>query len=169
MSDAPIFTFPSKLEPSGHRLWSFHFPVQPEVSAHFKAQGNLRVWCSINGTEAFQCALTAAGKGKYVITVNKSRQKQHALTEGSSAELMLQEDNSRYGLPFPEELEAVLADDAEGHRLLHELSPGKLRTLLYLAAQGKDSDERIRRAVCIIEHLKRFNGKINYKLLHAEL
>jgi uncharacterized protein YdeI (YjbR/CyaY-like superfamily) len=67
---------------------------------------------------------------------------------------------------MPEELAELLAQDEEGDRLFHALTPGKLRTLLYLVGQPKSSDIRLHRALVVVEHLKTNQGKIDYKKLN---
>ena len=70
---------------------------------------------------------------------------------------------------MPEELAAVLADDPEGDKIFHALTAGKLRTMLYVISQGIDSDDRIWRAVQVIEHIKKRAGKIDFKALYQDL
>ena len=84
-------------------------------------------------------------------------------------EVGLRKDESEYGLPMPEELDELLKQDETGNRLFHALTPGKLRTLLYIAGQPKTSDVRLRRAIAIVEHLKSNDGKINYRQLNEEM
>ena len=70
---------------------------------------------------------------------------------------------------MPEEMAEVLAQDEEGNRLFHALSPGKQRTLLYYAGQPKTSDTRLKRAVVFVEHLKANKGKIDFKQLNLDM
>jgi uncharacterized protein YdeI (YjbR/CyaY-like superfamily) len=101
--------------------------------------------------------------------VNKKIRDQLGLKPGSPAQVSLRKDESEYGLPMPEELAEVLAQDEEGNRLFHALTPGKLRTLLYIVGHVKNTDARIGRAFIIVEHLKANNGKIKYRQLNEEL
>ena len=68
-----------------------------------------------------------------------------------------------------EELAELLAQDEEGNRLLHALTPGKIRTLLYIVGQPKTSDTRLHRALVVVEHLKANKGKIDYKQLNVSV
>ncbi len=68
-----------------------------------------------------------------------------------------------------EELAELLAQDEEGNRFFHALTPGKLRTLLYIVGQPKNSDIRLHRALAIVEHLKMNQGKIDYKTLNISI
>ena len=88
---------------------------------------------------------------------------------GSKVSVKLCKDESEYGLPMPEELAELLAQDEEGDRLFHALTPGKIRTLLYIIGQPKNSDDRLHRALAVVEHLKMYKGKIEYKQLNLRI
>jgi uncharacterized protein YdeI (YjbR/CyaY-like superfamily) len=70
---------------------------------------------------------------------------------------------------MPPELAELLAQDDEGDRLFHALTPGKIRTLLYMVGQPKNSELRLHRALVVVEHLKQHQGKIDYKQLNLSL
>lgn len=161
------FHFNSVLEESTNKLWGCHFVVPKFVSDAIITQGEARrVVCTLNENLEYQCALLPRGDGSFVITVNKKSQTKLGLKIGSKINVSLQKDESEYGLPMPEELAELLAQDEEGNRYLHDLSPGKLRTLLYMVGQPKNSDVRLHRALVVVEHLKRNRGKIDYKQLN---
>jgi hypothetical protein len=163
-------SFSSVLEKSDNKLWGCHFVV-PAWALAAMSEGNeeRRVVCTLNGKATYQCAMLPFGNGIYVITVNKKLQTQLKLAIGAKVEVTLRKDDSEYGLPMPEELAELLRQDDEGDRLLHALTPGKIRTMLYLAGQPKNSGTRLRRAVAIVEHLKENGGKIDFKKLNEKL
>ncbi len=162
--------FPSILEESTNKLWGCHFAVPPIVADTLIAQReDRRVVCVLNEKTTWQCAMLPRGDGTFLITVNKKIQKDLGLKIGSPVQISLHPDDSEYGLPMPEVLAEVLAQDAEGNRFFHALTPGKLRTLLYIVAQVKNTDARINRSFAIVEHLKAHGGKINYRQLNEAL
>jgi hypothetical protein len=162
--------FNSVLEESTNRLWGCHFAVPNIVAeALITAEEGKRVVCTLNEKITYQCALLPRGDGTHLITVNKKIQTQLGLKIGSKVHVSLQKDESEYGLPMPEELAELLAQDEEGNRLLHALTPGKLRTLLYMVGQPKNSDIRLHRALAVVEHLKANKGKIDYKQLNLSV
>lgn len=164
------FQFSSPLEAANSKLFNWQLRVPPEVTAAFLASPTQRrVVCVLNGQEPHQCALTPIGAGVYVIKVNQGRIKKLGLQEGGAVVTELFPDDSKYGLPMPDEMAAVLEEDTEGDKLFHALPAGKLRTLLYVVSQGIDSDDRLWRSVQILEHLKRRAGKIDYKALHQDI
>lgn len=164
-----VFQFSSRLEESGNKLWGFHFPV-PDLVAKSLIQGDdRRVMCLLQGKIEYQCALLPKGDGSFLVMVNKKTRDKLGLKPGSPVTVQLRKDDSQYGLPMPEELEEVLRQDETGHRLFHALTPGKIRTLLYIAGQPKNQDIRLRRALAIVEHLKNNAGNINYRQLNEEM
>lgn len=165
-----VLHFQSVLESSDNKLWGAHFQVPSIIAgALMEGRDNRRVVCRLNDRVEYQCALLPFGDGKLVITVNKKNQQLLKLRAGSTLQVSLRPDNSEYGLPMPEELKELLAQEEEGNRYFHALTPGKIRTLLYIAGQPKNSETRLRRAIAIVEHLKKTQGKIDYKLLNQEL
>lgn len=166
--DSPYYQFTSIIQASGNNLWGFHFVVPVSVAQVFM-DGDKRVVCTLNdGAAEYQCALLPKGDGILVIVVNKKICTRLRLKPGSSVQVSLRKDDSQYGLPMPEELAELLLQDEEGDRLFHALTPGKQRTLLYIIGNFKSSERRLHKAVIIIEHLKKNQGKINYRQLNED-
>ncbi|MCY7328407.1 MAG: DUF1905 domain-containing protein [Saprospiraceae bacterium] len=158
--------FTSTLEESTNKLWGCHFAIPPMVAGVLIEQReDRRVVCTLHEKTAYQCAMLPRGDGTFLITVNKKIQKELGLKIGSRVQVSLHPDESEYGLPMPEEMAEVLAQDEIGNRLFHALTPGKLRTLLYIVGKPKDADARVHLALLIVEHLKANHGKINYRQL----
>ena len=169
MQPEQIIEFSASLEISTNKLWGAHFAI-PSWAADFFADANdKRVVCTLNEITTYQCAMLPKGDGSWLITVNKKIRDQHKLKEGSRFSVKLVKDESEYGLPMPEEMAEVLVQDAEGNRIFHSLTPGKIRTLLYIAGQVKSSEKRIHRALAIIEHLKKNDGHIDFRQLNDDL
>lgn len=164
-----VFHFTSVIEESTNKLWGSHFAVPDLIARSLTDGDDRRVVCLLNGKIEYQCALLPRGDGSFLIMVNKKTRDKLGLKPGSGVEVALRKDESEYGLPMPEELAELLRQDEEGNRLFHALTPGKLRTLLYIAGQPKNSEIRLRRALNIVEHLKKNGGKINYRQLNEEM
>ena len=161
--------FKAIIENFNTKLWSYHLKVPHLVAKHFLEQGVKRVVCTLNKTVELQCAIMSAGDGVYFILINKKIRDQLKLKEGSKVEVHLTKDESEFGLPFPVELEEVLAQDKAGKEYFDKLTPGKQRNIIHAAGQVKNPDLRIQRAMVLIEHLKKNKGKIDFKQLTAEL
>lgn len=161
--------FNSVMEESTNKLWGAHFVVPNAVAKTLIDGDDRRVVCILNEKIEYQCALLPKGDGSFLITVNKKIRDKLGLRPGSRVSVSLRKDDSEYGLPMPEELAELLAQDETGNRLFHALTPGKLRTLLYIVGQPKNSDARLTRALAVVEHLKMNGGKIDYKKLNTDL
>ncbi len=147
--------------------WVF-LVITREIANKFPTDGkSRRVVCQINNGEPFQCAILPWGEIFYII-VNKKRRDAIGVEIGDTVNVTLTEDESKYGLPMPEEFKEVLNQDPEGDKLFHSLTAGKQRSILYLLGNVKDIDNRIHQALIIVEHLKE-HGKIIDKELYEEL
>ncbi|HUR99426.1 MAG TPA: YdeI/OmpD-associated family protein [Pyrinomonadaceae bacterium] len=162
--------FKTKLIQSPGYESGWHFiHVEAKIGTKFeKRDGSRRVVCTINGTERFQCALLP-WDGKFAIIVNKLKRTRLKIGNGDQITVELALDESKYGLPMPEELEEVLNQDPDGDKLFHSLTAGKQRSVLYFIGKIKDVDRRIHAALIFLEHLKKNDGKILNKELQSEL
>jgi hypothetical protein len=148
--------------------WHF-LVVSREIVAKFGFEGkSKRIVCSINGAEGFQCALLPSGDTFYII-VNKKKRDALGIAAGETVSVELVRDESKYGLPMPEELQEVLNQDPEGDRLFHALTAGKQRSLLYFIGKINDIDKRIHQALIVVEHIKENEGRIVERKLKEEL
>ena len=137
--------------------------------ADFGFKGNLRrVICTLNGTERFNCSLFPS-KGDYFITLSKQLRKRLGVEVGDPVMIELIKDESKYGMPMPEEFAEVLRQDGDGDRLFNKLSPGDQRLMLKLIVFVKGVDRRIVRALIGIELLKRSDGKFDYHTQYAAM
>ena len=162
-------TFTTALANFESNLWGFHIVVQEAQAQPFIEGNDRRVVCMLNGSVEFQCALMPKGDGHFFINVNKKTRDKLKLHLGSVVEVSLRKDESEFGLPMPEELAEILAQDEAGNGHFRNLTPGKQRTLLYIAGQPKTSDTRLKRAVVLMEHLKVNKGKIDFKQLQLDM
>lgn len=148
--------------------WHF-IPVPAKVGEKFeKKNGTRRVVCTLNGSLSFQCALIPYD-GDYTVIVNKEKRGRLKIVAGDKVTVELKQDDSKYGLPMPEEFREVLNQDPEGDEAFHSLTAGKQRSMLYFIGKIKDIDKRIHAALVFIEHIKKNDGKIIQDQLQAEL
>lgn len=148
--------------------WHFLL-VERKIADKFQFEGkSKRVVCFINGGQGFQCALMPWGETFYTI-VNKTKRDAAGIVAGDTVDVILEQDESKYGLPMPDEFAEVLRQDPSGDKMFHALTAGKQRSILYALSKPKDIDVRIHQSLLIIEHLKENDGKIIDKLLYEEL
>lgn len=150
-------------------VWSVGILIPNDIAEKFINGGDKRVIAEVGSLKPFHCALMSTGDGHWFILLNKERRKELGVAEGERISLSLKKDKSKYGMEMPRELEEVLVQDEWGDRLFHELTPGKMRNIIHYVSQVRSSDIRIRRALVIIEHLKKNQGEIDYKALAEEM
>ena len=164
-----IKKFTAILNSSDNKLWGAHFEVPVKIAESLCSKESRRVVCRLNNAVEFQCGILRGVRSKYVITVNKKIRTQLKIKTSDKLSIELHPDESEYGLPISEELAEALKLDDEGSQHFHALTPGKQRTLIYIASNVKNTDLRIARALAIIDHLKENNGIINYKKLNSSI
>ncbi|MEO1262301.1 MAG: DUF1905 domain-containing protein [Bacteroidota bacterium] len=161
--------FTSVLAKFDSPLWGFHVKVPENVMACFLKENHKRVVCTLNGAVTFQAALMPNRNGYHFININKQTRDKLKLKIGTEVHVELKKDESKYGLPLPEEMEVLLQQDPEGDELFHALTPGKQRSLLYIIGKPKRSETRLKKAVVIMEHLKVNKGKIDFRRLNEDM
>jgi len=150
--------------------WYFiNFDAKAVAGLNFEDKKSRRVVCTLNDSHTFQCALLPWAKEGFCIVVNKKIREKLGLAHGSKVKVVLQKDESKYGLPMPKELKEVLKQDRDGNKLFHLLTAGKQRTVLYYIGKQKDIDRRIHMSLIVVDHLKNNDGKIVHPKLNAEL
>ena len=133
---------------------------------HFGFKGNLRrVTCSLNGNDPFNCSLFPS-RGDYFITLSKKLRDSLGVDIGDAVTIELSKDDSKYGMPMPDEFAEVLRQDRDGEKIFDALSPGNQRLLLKLIVMVSDIDKRIVRGLVALETLKASGGKFEYHVLH---
>ena len=70
-------------------------------------------------------------------------------------QLQFFEDDSKYGVEMPEELDAVLQSDPEAFQIFDSFTDGKKRGIIYGVLSYKNSQTRIDKSILICENLKR--------------
>ena len=160
--------FKARLEQLDSSIWGQHIKLPKKVSDQFLADGSKRIICKVNDQFSFHGAIMPEGGGRYFVNFSKQNSKKYKLVEGQILDIELQKDESKYGIPMPEEFQELLYQDIEGDRLFHLLTPGKQRSLLHLIGKIKSPEIRIRKGLIIFNHLKSNHGKLDYKQLNED-
>ena len=160
----------TKLEKmSGDYAWHI-VRVSRKIAVKLGIKGNTRrVVCTLNDSEPFQCGLMPDGNGEFFISLNKKLRDKLCVSDGEVITVALTKDESKYGLPMPEELDEVMRQDREGQNLFHALKPGNQRLVIRMIDAVTDVDKRIHRALVTMEYLKRTDGKFVYDELHTAM
>ncbi len=146
-------------------LWGGHLILEADWVSELLTIGNRRILCSIKGAPAIHAALMPS-RGQYFILVNKQLRSKLGLVPGQTVPITLEKDASEFGMPVPDELVEVFAQDESAYSHFMALTPGKQRALLHLVGKIKNTDSRIRKALAICHHLNESNGKLDFKRLN---
>ena len=161
--------FKAKLEQLDSSVWGQHIIVPDRVAKKLIAEAkDKRVICSVNGQFSFHAALMPKGGGIYFVNFSKQNSKKFGLIEGELLNIELVKDESKYGIPMPEEFQELLYQDEEGNDLFHALTPGKQRSLLHIIGTVKSPDIRIRKGLIMLNHLRSNKGKLDFRQLNQD-
>lgn len=141
-----------------------HITVPADIVERVGGIGT-RLLVSINGNEPFHGGMVAKGAGRAYITVNKARQKKWGLDESQALSVSIELDPSKYGVPVPEEFDALLEQDLKGAELFELLAPSEQRYIINYVNGIKSSQLKIDRAIMMIENLKTMPGKFDFRYL----
>lgn len=159
-------TFTGIVENLRSSVWGHAVEVPNKIMDFYKKKEISRFIASVNQGPEFHCAFIPNGKGKGYILLNKELRKELNIIPGDKVSINIKPDESKYGMPLPEEMEELFYQDPEGSDVFHTLTPGKQRSLLYLVGKPKNSKTRLKKAITIIEYLKHTGGELDYKELN---
>ncbi len=160
--------FTAEIQRFNSDLFAFHVKVPDEVAIEILSDENKRILVDFNDA-GFQVstALFPLGDNKYFINLGKDVRKKLKVDKGDHVKLTITRDTSPYGMPMPEEMQAILHEDPEGSECFHALTPGKQRSLIYLVSKVKSSEKRLGKAYVIITFLRENSGNLDFKELNA--
>jgi hypothetical protein len=164
-----MFSFTGIVNSLDSKVWSGHVNVPVDIALELKKRKISRLVCTFNSQEKSHSALMSHGDGSYYILLNNARCKKLGLLIGSQVDVIIEADDSPYGMPMPEEMEELMRQDPEANKYFHALSPGKQRNLLYIIGKPKGSDTRLKKAIGICEYLKSVRGALDFRELNQAL
>ncbi len=162
-------TYDSRLEKLDSAVYSLHLKVPNEIAAPFIEGTNRRIICTLNDQEKIHSSFMPLGNGDWYILMNESLCRKLKLSLNDSVSIKIEKDHSEYGMDMPEELSELMMQDDLGSEYFHKLTPGKQRNLIYIVNNVKNPNGRLNKALAIIDHLKEFSGKLDFKLLNQKI
>ena len=154
MAPSPTYQFTAHLQRFTGKLGMHYVEVPQEAAEGFGGKSGVRLVCTLNGRTEYSCALLFQRVGTFYVYVGGKAKKAEGLNLGESVRVSLRRDESRYGMPMPEELAEVLAQDPEGDAGFHGLTPGRQRTLIFYVSSARSVDTRIARAIEAVDKAK---------------
>jgi hypothetical protein len=160
--ESKLITYTTRVYKLEH-LNGFYLEVPADVIDHF-GTFKMRVVCTVNNKLSFQTGLMALGNGNGYVNISTARLKKLGLRLKDEVTVTLKKDESKYGMPMPEELKELLAQDEEGMRRFKMLPLSKQRYILYYVNGVKNPQLRIDRAILLITNLKKTKeGKESFR------
>jgi len=163
-----VVEFTSTISRLLSNVYDHHLPV-PEfvvelVKKEWKAK---RLVVTLNNQVQHRCALIPSGEYYYILLNKEIRKK---LEPDASEEILvvLEPDESKYGMEVPAEWQELLNQDPETEKFFEMLTPGKQRNLLHIMNKVKSDQLRLEKSIIISEHLKKNKGKLDFKQLRDD-
>lgn len=115
----------------------------------------VKVIASFEGKELkFHGAIQKRGDNYYMI-FGKRYQKELGIFPNDYFQLQFFEDDSKYGVDMPAELDAVFNSDLEAFQIFEAFTAGKKRGLIYGITSYKNEQTRIDKSLLLCKNLKR--------------
>lgn len=108
-----------------------------------------------DNTTEFHAALQKDKNGLIRITFSQQLQKKLGVFPNDYFNIQLSEDNTKYGVEMPEELDEVFKLDEEAFNAFEKLTDGRKRSLIYTILRYKNSQTRIDKSLIITNNLKK--------------
>lgn len=159
-------SFESILGKLDSATWGLYFDIPKEVSDYFIDAGVKRFVYSFDNGKTIHRAMLPHGDGRYFLYVNKPLMKTLGYPIGAKVVISMEEDQSTYGMPMPEELQESLEAYDQANKYFHQLTPGKQRNLIYMVSNLKRVESRVKKAIQIVEFLEHYQGQLDFKALN---
>ena len=146
----------------GEQYFNLQLTINAKQLPKFATGKLQRVLATVNGF-TFPCALRPVkGSKDMYITLSKDKVKKSKVEANTTIVISLQEDNSEFGFPVPEEFAEYLSQEPETMDMFKQLPAGYQRGFLHYIDSAKTLDTRIKRCIHIgsrirEEYLKRKN------------
>jgi len=160
------YTFTSTLikDDASNLMWNYRIIVPKEI-VNKLTRKDKRVICTIH-SEKTHSALLSNGVGDHFIMINKEIRKKMALELGDNIEIILEDDESKYGMATTESFIVLCEQDPEGNDFFHKLTKGKQRSLLHIMGKPKSEQKQMEKALIIFDYLKSTGGNLDFKELN---
>lgn len=126
--------------------------IRPFLDKNFK---RVKVKASFEGKELTFHGAIQKRNGNHYMMFSKGYQKEFGIFPNDYFQLQFFEDNSKYGVEMPEELEAVFSSDYEAFQIFESFTDGKKRGIIYMISRYKVAQTRIDKSLLVCENLKR--------------
>ncbi|MEO9893159.1 YdeI/OmpD-associated family protein [Aurantibacter sp.] len=137
------------------KYFALHLPegvVQPFLEKNLK---RVKVIARFHKNEITFYGAIQKRKNNFYMMFGKRYQQELRVSENDIFQLQFFEDQSKYGVEMPEEMEAVLQSDFNASEIFESFTAGKKRGLIYGILSYKNSQTKIDKSLILCENLKR--------------
>ena len=124
-----------------------------EFAEPMRATGHKRWVCTIQDVLTWHCGLLPTGEGTWFVVLSKAKMEAVEAHVGDWLNVDMVPDTSKYGMPLPEDLEDILADDPEFERRFDAMLPGKRRNAIHQIASAKTPETAAKRIIKLMQQL----------------
>lgn len=163
-----LYSFKGSYGTANSNVWGRVLWVPLEDIAPIKALGK-RFIIELNKSHVYHGACLPTAEGKLYFYINRGVQQKLGLIDGDLVNIDLYEDQSEFGTLMFDAFREVLDQDEFGWEHFRQLTPGAQRNLIHFVQNVKSQEIQVRRAFVVVDHLHAQQGKIDYKLLNAEM
>jgi uncharacterized protein YdeI (YjbR/CyaY-like superfamily) len=93
------------------------------------------------------------GEGTWFVVLSKTKMEAVEAHVGDWLNVDMVPDTSKYGMPLPEDLADILADDTEFERRFDAMLPGKRRNAIHQIASAKTPETAAKRIIKLMQQL----------------
>lgn len=124
-----------------------------EAADEMRATGHKRWVCTIQDALTWHCGLLPTGDRTWFVVLSKAKMNAVEAHVGDWLNVDMVPDTSKYGMPLPEDLAELLADDPEFERKFDAMLPGKRRNAIHQIATAKSTETAAKRIIKLMESL----------------
>lgn len=147
------FNFTAQVKRFSMEGGMLYLELPNEASEPMRATGHKRWVCTIQDALTWHCGLLPTGEGTWFVVLSKAKMNEVEAHVGDWLHVDMEPDTSKYGMPLPEDLAELLADDAEFERKFDAMLPGKRRNAIHQIATAKSPETATKRILKLMQQL----------------
>jgi len=153
MEDRQMHSFSAPIERfEMDGAWDY-LAIPLSISDDLRSKKINRVQVVLQDSAPYASGLLPLGDGRLFLIISKQRQKEMGQFLGAWLQVEIWEDQSKYGMPVPEELQELFDFDPAIEKAFENLLPGKRRNYLHQIASAKTEPTRTKRVLKLLKDL----------------
>lgn len=151
-----MFSFEQPLRQLEARKGGYFYLVVPaEVVEQFPRKRKTRLICTVDDSLTYRCGLNHLGDGNFFLILSGKRVEKLKKELGEELRFSIHEDPDPLGVPVPEVLQVLIAQDELARQRYEALTDGKKRSLIFSIQKIKDLDLQVSKTLAFLEETAR--------------